>query len=74
VPPRRACPRHPHHALEIGPVVTGRPTTATLFGRQQRTNQRPLFIRYPDPRTQGCLQEEAFNHPASLRSKLVHDA
>jgi hypothetical protein len=45
-----------------------------MFGRQQWTDQRPLFIRYPNPLAQGCLQKAALNQPTSLRSSFVHDA
>lgn len=74
MPPLRARPRHPHHALEIGPIVSGRPTSATIFRRQQRTDQRPLLIRYPDPLAQRRLQKAALNQPPSLKSSFVHDA
>lgn len=45
-----------------------------MFGRQQRPDQRPLFIRYSDPLAQRRLQKTALNQPPSLRSSFAHDA
>lgn len=72
--PLRTRPRHPHHAFEIAPVVTSGTTSATMLGGQQRTDQRPLVIRYPDPLAQHRLQKTALNQPACPKSSFVHDA
>lgn len=73
MPPLRARPRQPHHALEVAAVVLRRSATAPALGRQQRTDQRPFLVRQTDTLAQGFLQKEALNQSASLRSSFVHE-
>ena len=72
-PPLRTRPRHPHHPLEVAPVVAGRAAATAMLGRQQRADQRPLVIRYPNTLAQSCLQKTALNQIPSLRSSFVHE-
>jgi hypothetical protein len=54
--PLRAGPGDPRHALEVAAVILRRSATATALRRQQRPDQRPFFIRYPNPLAQGRLE------------------
>ena len=73
-PPLRTRARHPHHALEIAPVVASGSTATTMLGWQQGADQRPFLVRYPDPFAQSRLQKTALNQLTSLRSSFVHEA
>lgn len=70
VPPLRPRPRHPHHALEIEPVVVGRSTSAPALRRQQWPDQRPFLVRQSNALAQGFLQKEALNQSAKFRVNL----
>lgn len=74
VTPLRARPRHPHHTLEIGAVITGRTATPTALRRKQWADQCPLVIRNPNPLAQCRLQKTALNQLRSRSSTFVHDA
>ena len=59
VTPLRPRPRHPHHPLEIAPVILCRATPAPPFGRQQRPNDCPFLVRYPNPLAQHRLPKSS---------------
>jgi hypothetical protein len=73
VSPLCARARHPHHALEIAPVVLGRTAAPTSFSGQQWPDQRPFFVRHTNPFAQGCLQKEALNQNQIQQSTFVHE-
>ena len=55
VPPLRPCPRHPHHAIVVKPVVLCRTATPASFRGQQWPDQCPLIVRYANSLAQDCL-------------------
>lgn len=74
MPPLRARPSHPEHALEVPPIIVRGPAAPPALSGQQRPDQRPLFLRHSDPLAQGCPQKTALNQPPSSASSFVHEA
>ena len=72
--PLRARLRHPHHAFEIGPVITGRAATTATLRQEQRPDQRPLIIQNPNSPVQGRLQKTSLNQPIRPTSTLPNPA
>ena len=71
--PLRSRARHPHHALEIAPIVLGRAASASLLSGKKRTYQRPFLVRQTNPFAQGYLQIEALNQNQFPQSTFVHE-
>lgn len=72
--PLRPGSGHPHHAFEIALIILRRTAPSTPLCWQQRPDQCPFLVRYPNPLAQRCLQKTALNQRPSLASSFVHEA
>ena len=70
MPPLRTRPRHPHHAFKIEPIVPSRTAPSASLRWQQRPDQRPFFVRYSNPLTQGCLPKDSLESAHESQVKL----
>ena len=73
VSPLRSRARHPHHTLDIAPIVLGRAASASLLSGKKRTDHRPFIVRQTNPFAQGCLQMGALNQNPIPQSTFVHE-